>query len=44
MNVPVTLTTVLKYALTPLDHIAAVVGLGTDQFPMDASVKVQATL
>ena len=30
----------LKFAITPLDPIAAVVGLGTHQFPMDAPVKV----
>ena len=40
MNVPSTLTIVLTFALTPLDPIVAVVGLGTDQFSVDVSVKV----
>ena len=40
MNVPSTLMVVLKFALTPLDLIVAVVGMGTDELPMDAPVKV----
>ena len=40
MNVPSILTVVLRIALTPLDPIAAVAGLGTDQFTMDTPVKV----
>ena len=40
MNVPSVLTVVLKFALTPLDPTTAVVGLGTEQFPMDTLVKV----
>ena len=40
MNVPSTLMGVLSLVLTPLDHILAVVELGTVSLPTDVLVKV----